>query len=33
MSCNTKPTEDNSILLVDSTPKLLIDGEPLLLAS
>lgn len=33
LSCNTKPTEDNSILLVDSTPILLIDGEPLLLAS
>ena len=33
LSCNTKPTEDNSILLVDSTPILLIDGESLLLAS
>lgn len=33
LNCDTKPTEDNSILLVDSTPILLIDGEPLLLAS
>lgn len=27
LNCDTKPTEDNSILLVDSTPILLIDGR------